>query len=213
MKRAAIVEAQSAQAASGRRRRAASETQILAATRRLLADGEPVATLSVGRILTEAGVSRATFYACFPDKHAVVGRLARESLAWREQIDAELLADPELTRARLDQIMRAIVGHWYAERAVLGAIIELAEHDRAMRDAWRAAVDEIAAQAAAQFRIRWAGSPDALADPEGVAAAFTWMLERCCHQLVADKKSARRVALAISEILWRTLTYREPRGL
>lgn len=203
---------ESVQAATGRRRREASAAEILAATRRLLSAGDPMAQLSVERILAEAGVSRATFYACFPDKRAVVAALAQESLAWREQVSGEALADPKLTRDRLDDLMRAIVGHWRENRPVLAAIIELAEHDPAMRDAWRGAVGEIAAQTAGHLRARWQHSPDAPSDPDGVAAALTWMFERCAHQLAVDDDSAETVALALSEILWRTVTYRVPRS-
>ncbi|MGQ0464975.1 MAG: TetR/AcrR family transcriptional regulator [Sporichthyaceae bacterium] len=200
----------SAQAESGRRRREASRTEILAATRRLLVEHESVAGLSVDRIAAEAGVSRATFYVCFPDKVAVVGELAHEALSWREQIHAEVLADPHLTRTRLDELMRAIVRHWYDDRAILAAIVELAEHDPAFREPWRAAMAETAEQAAEQFRRRWRRSRDRLDDPEAVASVFTWMLERACHQLVVDEAGAETVALAMSEILWRTLSYRAP---
>jgi AcrR family transcriptional regulator len=199
--------AESIQAASGRKRRQASVEVILTATRRLLAADEPVAKLSVDRILAEAGVSRATFYACFTDKTAVIARLARDSLAWRQDIHAEVLADPNLTREQLDGLLRAIVGHWQTNRTVLAAIIELAEHDPAMGDPWRAAVNQIAEQAADQFRVRWAEDPSAPANLSAIASAFTWMFERCCHQLVNDDTSAETTALAISEILWRTLTH------
>jgi AcrR family transcriptional regulator len=185
--------------------------EVLAATRRLLATGGPVAKLSVDRIVTEAGVSRATFYACFSDKHAVISSLAQEALAWREEIFAEVLADPQLTHPRLDELLRAIVLHWQANRPVLAAIIELAEPDPAMREPWRAAVNQIAEQTAEQFRIRWDSSPDQPSDPDAIALAFTWMFERCCHQLVTDDASAETMALAMSEIIWRTLTYRVTR--
>jgi AcrR family transcriptional regulator len=198
---------ESIQAVSGRRRRQASAEVILAATRRLLAAGDPVAKLSVDRILADAGVSRATFYACFTDKTAVIARLARDSLAWRQDIHAEVLADRNLTRERLDALLRAIVGHWQTNRTVLAAIIELAEHDPSMGDPWRAAVNQIAEQAADQFRVRWAGDSSAPPNLSAIAAAFTWMFERCCHQLVSDDASAETTALAISEILWRTLTH------
>jgi TetR/AcrR family transcriptional regulator, ethionamide resistance regulator len=199
---------ESVQAASGRKRRETSTNEILAATRRLVAEGGPVAKLSVDRIVAEAGVSRATFYVCFPDKHAVIGRLAQEALAWRQDIHAEVLADPALTQQRMDELMLAIVGHWQANRAVLAAIIELAEYDPAMRDPWRAAVTEIAEEAAEQFRVRWRKSPDRPRDPDAMAAVFTWMMERACHQLVTDGVSAKTVALAMSEIIWRNLTFR-----
>lgn len=198
----------SAQAETGRRRREASRAEIIAATRRLLGAGVPVASISVDRIVAEAGVSRATFYVCFTDKHAVIGALAQQALSWREQIHAEVLADVDLTRARLDELMHSIVRHWLEDREVLAAIIELAEHDPAMREPWRAAIADIAEQAAEQFRIRWRGSRDGPDDPHAMAMAFTWMLERCCHQLVVDEATAETVALAMSEILWRALTYR-----
>jgi TetR/AcrR family transcriptional regulator, ethionamide resistance regulator len=199
---------ESTQALAGRRRREASAQDILAATRRLLSGGEPVTHLSVGRILTEAGVARATFYACFPDKQAVIGQLAQQSLAWREEVSGDALRDPQMTRETLDELMRTIVRHWRANRQVLGAIIELAEHDRGMREVWGSAVGEIATQTAGYLRQRWKGSPDAPDDPEMLAAAMTWMFERCCHQLVVDDTSAERVAMALSEILWRTTTYK-----
>jgi AcrR family transcriptional regulator len=204
----ASAQTESIQAVSGRKRREASANEILAATQHLLASGGSVATLSVATIIAEAGVSRATFYACFPDKHAVIGGLAQDALAWREEIYAEVLADPELTHPRLDELMLSIVGHWQTNRSVLAAIIELAEHDPATREHWRTAVTQIAEQAAEQFRIRWTGSPDQPANPDAMAAAFTWMLERCCHQLVTDDDSAETTALAMSEIIWRTITYR-----
>lgn len=196
----------------GRRRREASAREILEATRRLLAGGEPLARVSVGRILAEAGVSRATFYACFPDKRAVIGRLAQQSLAWREDVSGEALADPCLRRETLDELMRAIVRHWRANRPVLSAIIELAEQDPGMREAWSTAVGEIASQTAGHLRARWDGSPDAPDDPAWIAAAMTWMFERCCHQLVVDDVSAEAVAMALSEILWRTVTFRAGAG-
>ncbi|MBA3742676.1 TetR/AcrR family transcriptional regulator [Sporichthya sp.] len=199
-----------AQAESGRKRREASRSEILAGTRRLLAAGGAVASLSIDRIVAEAGVSRATFYVCFPDKRAVVAQLAQEALSWREHVHAEVLADPDLTRAQLDELLLTIVRHWQADRDVLGAIVELAEHDPAMRTAWRGAIADIADQAADQFRVRWRRSRDRLDNPEAVAAVFTWMLERSCHQLVTDSESAETIALAISEILWRTLSYRTP---
>lgn len=202
---------QSTQAVSGQRRRESSAREILDATSRLLARGDAVARLSVGRIIDEAGVSRATFYACFSDKHAVIAQLARQSLAWRDEVSGESLGDADLTRGRLDELMRTIVGHWRANRVVLAALVELAEHDPAIRLAWRSAVGQIAAQTAIQLERRWAGSPDAPPDPAALAEAFTWMFERCCHQLVVDDDSAERTALALSEIIWRTVSHRSPR--
>ncbi|MEU6204148.1 helix-turn-helix domain-containing protein, partial [Micromonospora musae] len=49
-------------------RRLPVEAQILAATERLLGEGESFTELGVQRIAREAGVARSTFYMHFADK-------------------------------------------------------------------------------------------------------------------------------------------------
>jgi AcrR family transcriptional regulator len=200
--------AETIQATSGRRRRQATVADILDATRRLLGAGTPVANLSVERIVTEAGLARATFYLHFKDKHELITRLADDEVAWREEIGAEILADPNLQREALDQIMREIVDRWVTDQAVLSAIIELAEYDPAVRDTWRAAMHKVAVKAGTQFQARWANSPNRPPDPDTVAEIFTWMFERSCHQLLTDPNRAEDVAAGMGEIIWRVLDYR-----
>ena len=78
MDRVSTSRAFTVQAASGRRRREATQARILAAFRALLEDGAPVAAMSVDRIVAAAGVSRSTFYTHFPDKRELIVRLAAE---------------------------------------------------------------------------------------------------------------------------------------
>jgi AcrR family transcriptional regulator len=193
---------------SGKRRREATVADIVEATKRLLAAGTRVANLSVERIVAEAGVARATFYLHFHDKHALIARLAEDEIAWREQIGAEILADPHLERPALDAIMGEITARWAADRPTLAAIIELAEYDPVVAEIWRSAMDRVALKAAVQFRARWQDSTDSPPDPDTIAQVFTWMFERCCHQLVHDPQSAERVAASMAEIIWRVLDYR-----
>jgi TetR/AcrR family transcriptional regulator, ethionamide resistance regulator len=200
--------AETIQATSGRRRREATVADLLDATRRLLAAGTPVAQLSIERIVAEAGLARATFYLHFKDKHALITRLADDEVAWREEIGAEILADPHLQRAALDQIMLEIVSRWVADQPVLSAIIELAEYDPAVRVTWRAAMHQVAVKAATQFQARWVDSPDRPPDPDMIAEIFTWMFERSCHQLLSDPSRAESVASSMAEIIWRVLDYR-----
>jgi AcrR family transcriptional regulator len=203
--------AETIQAQSGRRRRQATVADILDATRRLLAAGTPVANLSVERIVAEAGIARATFYLHFTDKHALIARLAEDEVAWREQVGAEILADPHLERAALDAIMIDIVSRWSADRPVLAAIIELAEYDPNAREIWRSAILRVADKAATQFRARWATSTAGPPDPDTIAEIFTWMFERCCHQMLTDPTRIEPVANSMAEIIWRVLDY-TPRG-
>ncbi|MHB8694973.1 MAG: TetR/AcrR family transcriptional regulator [Solirubrobacteraceae bacterium] len=202
--------AETIQARSGRRRRQATVADILDATRRLLTDGAPVASLSVEQIATEAGVARATFYLHFPDKHALLARLAEDEIAWREQIGAEVLADPRLERDTLDAIMLEIVSRWSADRPILSAIIALAETDERVNAIWLEAMHQVADKAATQFRARWADARVGSADPDTIAEIFTWMFERCCHQMLATPDKIERVAGGMAEIIWRVLDYEHP---
>ena len=195
------------QAQVGARRRAATSSDILAATRRLLDAGEPVAGLSVERIGAEAGVSRATFYLHFQDKHELISRLADELFAWRDEEWVASLAAPDLTRETLLEIMRNIVSQWVENQAVLAAIIELAAYEPSMRDAWRGAMHEVAERAAAQFDAHWADSPDRPTDPAMIAEVFTWMFERSCQQIATDPSREDAVVEAMAEIIWRVLDY------
>jgi hypothetical protein len=42
-------------------------------------------------------------------------------------------------------------------------------------------------------------------DPDTIAEIFTWMLERCCHQMLNSDGDVGRVANAMAEIIWRVL--------
>jgi AcrR family transcriptional regulator len=191
-----------------RRTRAATRDALLDATKRLLAGGMSVAALKAEHIVDEAGMSRATFYLHFRDKSELVAALAADQVAWRDEIGAEALTDATLTRETLHVMINDIVTRWAANRAVLSAIIEVAEYDPAMGDTWRTAMHEVAQKAAAQFRARWAGRGDGPHDPDTVAEVFTWMFERSCHQILRDPTRQAVLTDSVVEIIWRVLDYR-----
>src|SRR5689334_13890771 len=64
--------------ASRQERREQIERRLLDATDRLMADGAGITELSVDRLATEAGISRATFYIYFEDKGHLLRRLASQ---------------------------------------------------------------------------------------------------------------------------------------
>src|SRR5271168_2650179 len=57
-------------------RREQLERRLLDATERLMCDGASFTELSVDRLATEAGISRASFYIYFEDKGHLLRRLA-----------------------------------------------------------------------------------------------------------------------------------------
>src|ERR1700727_1149716 len=62
-------------------RREQMERQLLDATERLMRDGASFTELSVARLSTEAGISRASFYIYFEDKGHLLRRLAGQVFA------------------------------------------------------------------------------------------------------------------------------------
>src|SRR5439155_4911859 len=126
-----------------RRTSAATRGALLDATKRLLAGGTTFAALKVEDIVEEAGMSRATFYLHFRDKSELVTALAADQVAWRDEIGAEALTDPAMRRETLREMITNIVAQWAENRAVLSAIIEVAEYDPAMADTWRTAMHEV----------------------------------------------------------------------
>lgn len=187
-----------------RRTGPATRADLLSAATRLLEGGSTVAALSVDRIVDEAGMSRATFYLHFRDKTELVAALAEDQVAWRDTIGADVLADRAVTRSAIHAMLAEIVDRWIDNRAVLAAIIEVAEYDPAMSDTWRTAMLEVAEVAAAQFRTRWRDDPGQ-PDPGTLAEVFTWMFERSCHQILRDPTRRDDVTDTLAEIIWRVL--------
>jgi AcrR family transcriptional regulator len=191
------------QARAGARRRAATRDELMEATKRLLVQGAPLASLSVERIVAEAGVARTTFYLHFRDKYDLIESLAAEQELWIEEVGGQALADPALTRETISRAVEEIVARWVENRAVLAAIIELAEYDERMRDTWRTAIGSIAAVAARVFRAHWEAEGASPRDPEMMAEVLTWMIERCCHQIARDPDRRGAAADALADVIWR----------
>jgi AcrR family transcriptional regulator len=196
--------------ADRRRTGPATREALLEATNRLLAGGATVSGLNVERIVKEAGMSRATFYLHFTDKHEVIAALAEDLFAWRDYIGAEVLADPSMDRETLDSMLRLIVDRWSENRATLAAIIEVAEYDQDIAQAWQTAMAHVAETAAAQLKARWRKIPGETGDPALIAEIFTWMFERSCHQMLPRLNDPEGLADALAEIIWRVITYRTP---
>jgi AcrR family transcriptional regulator len=193
------------QARAGQRRRAATKEDLLEATKRLLAGGAPLATLSVEKIVAEAGVVRTTFYLHFRDKYELIEQLATEQEDWIEALGRRAISDPDLSRDTIRRVIGEIVDGWSENRATLAAIIELAEYDERMHETWRSIMHSVAGVAAGVFEAHWTvagGAPD---HPEVFAEVLAWMIERACHQILRDAKQAGAVADSLAEVIWRAL--------
>lgn len=195
------------QARTGARRRAATRSEIVEATRRLLLAGESYGALSMERIAREADVSRATLYLHFKDKKDVIAQLADGIVEQRFALGAESLADPHIGREVLDQIIVDMVDRWVADGPILDAIVELAEQDVEMREVWSTAIHEVGAMGAELMRARWGASAADRVDAEMVGQVLAWMFERSTHQLARVPADRERLTHAVAEVVWRVFDY------
>lgn len=194
---------------SREQRREEVRDRLLAVVEQLLDQGESYTELSVERLVSEAGISRSTFYVYFEDK----GDLLR---AWFTEIEAELESAArdwwalnsssrrEDLRAALDRVVKAYRPH----TTVMAAMYDAAAYDAGVR----ALVETMMAGNIAGLRkhIR-AGQREGFIDPEvpaqQTAQWLTWMAERGLHQLVrtAGDAELERLIDAYTAIVWNTL--------
>src|SRR4051794_21591666 len=110
--------------------------RMLEVIERLIADGERFTDITVERLVSEAEVSRSTFYVYFEDK----GDLLR---GWFSAINAEIAdaaqtwwdLDGDATRDDLRRAQRLIFEAYAPRVALLAATNDAASYDPAVREA------------------------------------------------------------------------------
>jgi AcrR family transcriptional regulator len=200
--------------ANRQERREQIERRLLDATERLMVDGASFTELSVDRLATEAGISRASFYIYFEDKGDLLRRLAGqvfEDLAgaaerwWgvsRRRDPADVLA-----------AMTGLVASYRRHQPLLIALNEMAGYDAAVGTTYREILDAIAARLAVVIRegqndgfIRRELSADI------AASTLTWMTERTCHQTLPSRPESYDPELAanLTQLVWGALYLEAP---
>lgn len=185
------------------------ERRLLDATERLMSDGASFTELSVDRLSSEAGISRASFYIYFEDKGHLLRRLANQvfsdladsadrwwSVAWRH--------DPEDVRAAT----AGTVASYRRHQPVLVALNEMAGYDPLVAATYRNLLTAISGRLA---RVIQDGQRDGSIRPElpaaATASALTWMVERACQQDLPTAPAVYDVELAesLAQIIWGAL--------
>lgn len=194
---------------SRQQRRGEIERRLLDATERLMGEGASFTELSVDRLATEAGISRASFYIYFEDKGHLLRQLAGQvfdelvsgaerwwGVAWRH--------DPADIRAG----MAAIIANYRRHQPLLIALSEMAGYDPQVGATYRQLLTGIAdgmtgviEDGQADGSIRRSLSADA------TASALTWMVERVCQQNLPNRDGDYDAELAetLAEITWSAL--------
>jgi TetR/AcrR family transcriptional regulator, ethionamide resistance regulator len=197
-------------------RRELMERRLLDATERLMSEGASFTELSVDRLSTEAGISRASFYIYFEDKAHLLRRLARQvmsdladggqrwwGVAWQH--------DPDDVRAA----MAGIIESYRRHQSVLVALNEMAAYDPLVAATYRDLLTEISQRLT---RVIEDGQADGSIRRELPAATtadtLTWMVERACHQNLPVKPRVYDAELAstLAEIVWGALYLKAASG-
>jgi TetR/AcrR family transcriptional regulator, ethionamide resistance regulator len=186
-------------------RREQIERQLLDATDRLMADGTSFTELSVDRLATEAGISRASFYIYFEDKGDLLRRLARQVFGDLTEDAAQWWTvagrrDP----ADIRTAMTRIIASYRRHQPVLIALNEMAGYDAAVGETYRELLTGIGEQFAGVIAAGQAdGSIRATLPAATTASSLVWMVERVCQQNLPSRPNSYDDELAdtLTEII------------
>jgi AcrR family transcriptional regulator len=195
--------------AKRQKRREQIERRLLDATERMMRDGASFTELSVDRLATEAGMSRANFYIYFEDKGDLLRRLARQVFGERTD-SAELWwgvasrHDPADVRAA----MAGIIASYRRHQAVLVALNEMAGYDPQVAATYRELLTGISGRLTQVIEDGQAdGSIRRELPAASAASALSWMVERACQQNLPNRPPEydTELATALTEIAWGAL--------
>lgn len=188
-------------------RRPDVERRLISAVTALCADGTAFGTLSMSRIVREAGLGRATFYLYFADRSAFVLRLvdhvrdqlmASVSASWRSADDQE-----SLTRA-----LAEFVEVYHREFPLITAVVDAGAGDVVVAEALENRIQGFITESAQVIEAAQAGG---VVRPElparETASALVWMVERTCYRMAGsgDSGARARLADALAMIAWHSL--------
>jgi AcrR family transcriptional regulator len=180
-----------------------------AAVEAMMAGGESYTELSVERIVTEGGISRATFYVYFEDKSDLLRALA-EGFIERilEAASVWWNLPPSATKADLREALGGILEAYVPHKLVMAAVVEVASYDTRLQELFGGLIERTSAEVCKHIKRGQRGGYIATdLDARRTAAWLTWMAERGLYQLVAPASGAahERLLDALCDITWNTL--------
>ncbi|MCK9248040.1 MAG: TetR/AcrR family transcriptional regulator [Solirubrobacteraceae bacterium] len=183
--------------------------RLLAVVERLLGEGESFTEISVERLVSEAGISRSTFYVYFEDKGDLLS-------AWFGDITSEIAAaaagwwqlGPDVTRDAVHEALDRVVRTYRPHTTLMAAMYDTASYDAGVRDLTDAMMTSNVAGLRKHIRTgQQQGFITERLNAEETAAWLTWMAERGFHRLVraASDEDVDRLIDAYTDIVWFTL--------
>lgn len=184
------------------------EQALVGSMERLLETGRSFTAVSVEDLAREAGISRAYFYIHFRDKGELVQRLMKHVTFELIQAAGLWFKSPETAnRGDLERAIRGIVEVYSRHRAAVLAIVETSAYDPDVAAGFREMMNFLVDQSRqATKRALQSGKGHPLLLPE-VADVLTWMIERCCNQLLVGKDSIEheKIVQAMIHVAWSSI--------
>jgi AcrR family transcriptional regulator len=182
--------------------------EILAKLEETVRDGR-FSELTVEDLAAAAGVSRATFYVYFRDKHDI-------AMAWLNSVSQQLVEGNrawdelprDVTREDLRRMIVNLVEGYVPHASVMSVVYDLALHDRAIRTEIDRLIADLINTLAKHIRKGQRGGfidPDL--PPNETAAWLTWMAETTQYELNPSltPEQLERHLDTYTDILWSTL--------
>ncbi|MDQ1650513.1 MAG: TetR/AcrR family transcriptional regulator, ethionamide resistance regulator [Frankiaceae bacterium] len=169
--------------------------------------------VSVADILTEAGVSRASFYFYFPSRQAVLAELVRRAVEQGHEAAAPWLSDGGDPLVGLRHGIRTGARLWRDNAGVLVAIVDAWGSDPELRELWLRLMQGFTDAT----RRRLDDDPAALRHLEGVdldavAASLTWLGERLYYLAASGVAPFNDEQVLVETLLnaWTSTLYGSP---
>ncbi|MEV6182811.1 TetR/AcrR family transcriptional regulator [Streptomyces sp. NPDC052016] len=196
-------------------RTAATRAQLLATLQRLLDSGEPFSEISVQRIIEEAGVSRATFYAHFHGKSDILVRLTDELRESLLELARQWAPGPEEGGAdRFARFFTEVITIHRAHQGVITAVREAASYDPAVSDFYTADLEGFDEAVLRTLRSEQAaGSTPADLDAVAASRIIVWGgAQAIAHHIAVDDGSGDAAFARELGRIWWYGAYRRPAG-
>lgn len=187
-------------------RREANEAALLDAAAALLDEGASFAALRVEEIAKRAGLGRTNFYFYFPDKRALLTRLAEEA-AGELYGQADRWWHGEGSPDELGEIIAAVVGVWMRHGSVLNAVVQTAAVDPEVRTVWRGLAGRFVDATRERIEREQADGVAIGVPAAETAFALVWMIERTCYQHVQDGGGDPEALVDALTGIWRRSVY------
>lgn len=186
----------------------------MAATGRLLAGGASFTELGIGKISTESGVARSTFYLYFADKTQLLLRLARDLGASSFDLLEGWRPDSESGQDDLTQAMHSVLSFYRKHSHVLRAVLEVAPYDMTIRDFWNERLETFVARAESWLVAEQAaGRTPSRVNADVASRVFILGgMQTIAHQVISgDPGDDLAVAEELSALQWYG-SFRRPSG-